>query len=123
VALSNFQFQGYKTIEATDIYLVTFPPIWHFYTVPRGFWDDQGSNYDDQFINLMYNTLNISTLDEWYRVSRVDLKTCNASTFIKSRGGLMKLLSEVFPYHPWKEEKFNTNQKKGFSMVVVQDTY
>jgi len=47
------------------------------------------------------------------------LQNCQAATFFKHRGGLMKFLSEAYPEHPWEQDKFSNRQKKILSMVFI----
>jgi len=67
---------------------------------------------DERLAFEIGNTLQLSTLDEWYRVSRKNLEQAGASGFVKKRGGLIKLLKSVYPNHDWKAEKFSSRQKK-----------
>jgi len=51
-------------------------------------------------------------LNEWYRVSIKDLSLAGIKGFVKQRGGLIKLLQEVYPNHNWQTEKFSSRQKR-----------
>jgi len=86
--------------------------IWKFETVAKRFWRHYEGESDAKFLHEMSNSFHIRHLDEWYRVSRKELQIIGAERFVKKRGGLMKLLSEVYPNYKWNNEKFLGKQKK-----------
>jgi len=79
--------------------------------------------------------LGIIKLDDWYRVSHDDLSNCSAFRFLHQRGGLLKILLQMYPNHQWDIEKFSNRQKKSsqwwlcniikdiFSKVEVLEEY
>jgi len=79
---------------------------------PKGFWKNYKGEYDNTVLNEIGNSLQITNLNEWYRVSKTDLKRAGAAGFVKKRGGLIKLLPQVYPNHNWIAEKFSRKQKK-----------
>jgi len=76
---------------------------------PDNIWGDQ---YDVALLSDIAKQLGVSKLTDWYRVSKGDLLNCNAGTFLMKRGGLMKVLSLVFPNFLWDQDKFLQRQKR-----------
>jgi len=95
--------------------LVTIYPefdwvVWKFNS-PHRFWKSYKGEKDVNFLHQISKCLSISNLDEWYRVSIMDLCRSGARHFVKIRGGLLNLLSKTFPQHNWNKDKF-LGQKK-----------
>jgi len=82
---------------------------WKFSNKPKGPWTD--TKKAEEFLNVIAKRLQISQLDDWYRVSRKDLKTYRALHFVEKRGGLMKVLSQVYANHQWDKQKFRKQKK------------
>jgi len=78
--------------------------------LPKGIWDDD--HYESDYLHNISKLIGISKLDDWYRVSREDLIKYHAITFLQKRGGLIKVLSKVYPNHLWYQEKFSSREKK-----------
>jgi len=84
---------------------------WKFSKTPKGIW--KNNKYIEGFLNDISKLLNISKLDDWYRVSQEDLlKYRGAVTFVRQRGGLMNILSEAYPNHQWDPERFQQRSRK-----------
>jgi len=59
-------------------------------------------------------------LDEWYRISALQLGASNALYFVKRRGGLCKLLSEAYPAHVWEPTKFQEKSKRSIQWSLFK---
>jgi len=94
--------------------------IWKFDIVAIGFWKHYDGAKDDKFLYEISNTLQITNLNEWYRVSRKDLQNSGAEIFVKRRGGLMMLLSGIYPNHNWNRENFLIKQRKSSQWLLLK---
>jgi len=84
--------------------------LWKFSRIPKRIWKDRTK--DKEYMQHLSNTLGISEMDDWYRVSWSDLLKCKAVLFVKERGGLLQLLSEVYSDHKWKGQRLVYKRKK-----------
>jgi len=82
---------------------------WNFSKSPVSIFDGK---HDKQFVAYLSKHLEISKLDDWYRVSRADLSRIKAEAYLKKRGGLIKMVKREYPNHQWEPEKFNQRQKR-----------
>jgi len=86
--------------------------FWKTEFFTKRFWNIYNREHDERFLFEIGNILQVSKLEEWYRVSIKDLHQVEATGFVKKRGGLIKLLQDVYPNHNWEAEKFSSIQKK-----------
>jgi len=86
------------------------------------FWKNYRGEFDTTFLSEIENALKISNLDEWYRVSLKDVSHAGAIGCVNNRGGLKKLLQDVYPNHNWQAEKFSDKQKKKSSQWWLYKT-
>lgn len=101
--------------------LMTIYPehAWHeprFDESPQAYWDRlAGSAQDTQIRSYMEHIaqqLDVVKAEDWYRVSRTQLRKAGASHVIKKYGGLVALLKRIYPKFRWSEAKFVTAGKK-----------
>lgn len=76
--------------------------IWKFNRVPKFFFDDL--NRVKETVDQMSKYFNIQQLDDWYSITHVQLNRIGMKAFIDRNGGLIPLLSKLYPEHPWKLE-------------------
>jgi hypothetical protein len=83
---------------------------------PQAYWDRlAGSSQDTQIRSYMEHIaqqLDVLKAEDWYRVSRTQLRKAGASHVIKKYGGLVALLKRIYPKFRWSEAKFVTAGKK-----------
>jgi len=84
--------------------------LWKFANKPRSS-QHITSVSDVELVNHVAKCLSVYQFDDWYRISLKDLVRIRASYFVKERGGLMNLLSKVFPDHQWDTERFKGVRK------------
>eukprot|EP01027_Heterolobosea_sp_BB2_P000282 GEZU01000413.1.p1 GENE.GEZU01000413.1~~GEZU01000413.1.p1 ORF type:complete len:468 (+),score=89.89 GEZU01000413.1:405-1808(+) len=65
-----------------------------------------------EYIVEMSKELEIKDLDDWYRVSRKQIRKFRGYGFITRNGGLFTVLKKLYPDHPWDANKFFARQKK-----------
>eukprot|EP00026_Physarum_polycephalum_P002443 Phypoly_transcript_02449.p1 GENE.Phypoly_transcript_02449~~Phypoly_transcript_02449.p1 ORF type:complete len:911 (+),score=126.14 Phypoly_transcript_02449:48-2780(+) len=58
------------------------------------------------YISALSTHLDIKSLEDWYRVSKVQLAAFGGMGFLKSHGGLWTALANLYPNHPWDNTKF-----------------
>jgi hypothetical protein len=68
------------------------------------FWEDPGNV--EKFVKFLGKELEISQLEDWYRVSLMQIKKVTPVTLFKLKN-LGQVLKETFPEHSWEDEKFN----------------
>jgi hypothetical protein len=72
---------------------------WKFPSVPAGFWS-QHSNLK-KYVEWLGEQLHITELSDWKRVSYDDLRTLKGHYVVYKFGGLVNLLTKVYPHHSW----------------------
>jgi len=85
--------------------------VWKFLNtkMPKGWQDDRTS---DLVLSDLAKRVGITNHDDWYRVSKNDIRRCRAMDLVTARGGLMKILSEVYPNHGWIQRRFTNHPRK-----------
>jgi hypothetical protein len=78
--------------------------------VPRGSWSKEG-NIRNYILHLS-NSLRITKLDDWYRVSTAQIQSVGGQSIVERNGGLYAVLSKLYPDHPWKADMFFNRAKK-----------
>eukprot|EP01121_Diplochlamys_sp_Union-15-3_P014658 TRINITY_DN4702_c0_g1_i1.p1 TRINITY_DN4702_c0_g1~~TRINITY_DN4702_c0_g1_i1.p1 ORF type:complete len:298 (-),score=53.12 TRINITY_DN4702_c0_g1_i1:92-985(-) len=106
-----------------DVYPEYRWEFWKFKKMPK-----KGIEYQNEKQNLLTKIeekLDVTCLEDWYRVSRQALKLLKADYLIIKNGGLVNMLTEIYPQFPWEPEKFK--KRKNFSqwklMKVVKDLF
>lgn len=64
------------------------------------------------YMEHIANELDVHRADDWYRISRIQLRKVGAAHVVKKYGGIVSLLKRVYPLHRWSEAKFVTAGKK-----------
>jgi hypothetical protein len=64
------------------------------------------------FIADMASKLGVSTLEDWYRVSVVELQKAGIKQVPAAYGGLKGLLEMEYPDHPWQADRFGSKSKR-----------
>ena len=75
---------------------------WKFLHSPKGFFNSRDNLYD--FVDWLRNQLQLSTLEDWYRVSLRQIDKHSHSTIFRLRG-FSSILPEVYPDHKWDLKK------------------
>lgn len=81
--------------------------LWRFEHIPRGFWSNFNLKSQDSynFLQWLSPKLQIRSLNDWYRVSVIQLhKFIPLGGFRRST--LPHLLQEAYPTHNWDMSKF-----------------
>ena len=100
---------------------------WHafkFGRVPRGYWHSLEHQRD--FLEYLAIQLNVKEgdLDGWYRVSQTEVDKLGAGTLLDLYGGSFpKLLSAVYPNHPWDVTKFHAKHRNYWSSLENQKEF
>jgi len=72
-----------------------------FNKVPQSYWESITNQRN--FLEEIAKNLNITQLDDWYRVTQTDLKKRGGSALLKRYGySVRKILLELYPDHNWK---------------------
>jgi len=85
--------------------------IWMFQQVPKGFWDSEENCRE--FLEWTSLQLNIDSknVDNWYKVSKMDIERLGGSGMIHRYGSLALVLEKLFPNFPWDFSKFDLQNK------------
>jgi len=92
-------FEDWYNITHKDINKLGGSKLLYYYTgfwsdkkycIPERLWNSYQGEFDAVLLAEIGNTLKISNLDEWYRVSLQELNQAGASGFVRKRGGLKK---------------------------------
>lgn len=84
--------------------------VWKFPHVPKGYWKDSTNLMSG--LQEISEKLNITTLDDWYRVSKDQLWSTGAGHVINAHGGLYEFLKKVYPHKEWSKDKLTSRFKK-----------
>jgi hypothetical protein len=94
---------------------------WHiflFKQVPPGYWT-KTQNIREYF-DWLAEKLNLQQLDDWYRISFIELSNHGAGTLLSTFGGLHKVLCRCYPEYPWDEKKFFLSTEKKTQTHLMQ---
>ena len=100
---------------------------WRLYRkgrVPSGYWNSL-SNVRD-FVKYFEETHHLSDLEEWYRVSWIQIRLAGGGGLVPKYRRLVKLLSEVYPGHPWDASRLSRSNKRSeqkWLVTLVQKLY
>lgn len=95
---------------------------WRFQRAPRGFWKAQVAA--EEFLSLRElleskTELQISSLEDWYRLSLAQQKAAGILHVVSQFGGLPRALAGAYPYHSWNRAKFSGLGKKAAQRDLV----
>jgi len=98
---------------------------WKWARSSVGFWDSilssrsASDEFVKQFVKQLGDDLLIRNLDDWYRISRDDLKHSKGYTRLERFGGLTGILKRAYPNHPWDFKKMKAPDKKAGQRIAV----
>lgn len=72
---------------------------WRFHRTPNKFYSSN-SNLRE-YLDSAAKKFGVRTLDDWYFITSSQIKTLKIKSFIHRYGGLIGMLSVVYPEHPW----------------------
>jgi hypothetical protein len=78
--------------------------LWKFEHLPK--YSSKGGTYLQDYINYLTKKLQITKLEDWYRISREQIEMQGGSSIIYNQGGLSSVLKLLYPNHNWKPELF-----------------
>eukprot|EP01121_Diplochlamys_sp_Union-15-3_P014659 TRINITY_DN4702_c0_g1_i2.p1 TRINITY_DN4702_c0_g1~~TRINITY_DN4702_c0_g1_i2.p1 ORF type:complete len:314 (-),score=59.44 TRINITY_DN4702_c0_g1_i2:174-1115(-) len=93
-----------------DVYPEYRWEFWKFKKMPK-----KGIEYQNEKQNLLTKIeekLDVTCLEDWYRVSSEQLSHFRAFHFVVAKGGLFNILQTVYPFFPWDRHKFSYKQRK-----------
>ena len=78
---------------------------WKFTRIPENGWKEGAK----QFMDMVTKELKMNTLDDWYNVSKEDIKKFKGGNRILTpyNGSMFKLLTSVYPEHGWLPWRFH----------------
>jgi hypothetical protein len=95
---------------------------WLFSRVPRLFWYD--INNQKEYLKWIAKNLNIQTLEDWYKISSIDIVNNKGRGLINYyKGSFFKLLKTVYPDYNWKPWLFNNSPKSYWNKNDSVNTY
>jgi hypothetical protein len=93
---------------------------WLFSNISQGIWKNifADPNLRKGFVNYMEKTLRLKDLDDWYRVSVVEMREAGIKPVPASHGGLISLLRVEYPNHSWDVVRFAAKGKRSAQRVL-----
>ncbi len=86
--------------------------MWKFATVPKRYWKNESNQ--KEFVRWLTKQLNIHTPEDWKGVSIKQIASLGGLTLLQNNGGLLSLLCNYFPGHPWDKVLYHSySDKKG----------
>ncbi len=94
-----------------DYFLMYNWDLSKFTHVPRKYWDDLSNQRS--FIDQLAKKLNVTSLEDWYKVNYSTLQQHGASGLLALKYGysFRKLLTKLYPQYPWDPTRFNRGQR------------
>ena len=89
---------------------------WKFPSVPIRYWDKLENK--KKFLNWLSKELHVKDLNDWYRISQVQIRRVAPVTVFKHGKG--KILPEVYPDHPWDLERFSHVEKASQRDLLIK---
>jgi hypothetical protein len=79
-----------------------------------------------EFIQQAAKTLSISSLEDWYRISKPQLQRAGIMGIVSVYGGLPSLLKRLYPDHRWEASRFvslNKRSRQRHLVNIVQQLF
>eukprot|EP01125_Pyxidicula_operculata_P022520 TRINITY_DN924_c0_g1_i3.p1 TRINITY_DN924_c0_g1~~TRINITY_DN924_c0_g1_i3.p1 ORF type:complete len:367 (-),score=32.65 TRINITY_DN924_c0_g1_i3:25-1125(-) len=83
---------------------------WKFKFLPQRTWDS--SDNIKGFIKYIEQSLKIKNIDEWYRISTIQLNKFGAQGLLKKYGSIYSILCIVYPDQNWDDKSLKRRNKK-----------
>lgn len=77
---------------------------WKFAILPNGFWDDRSNCR--RFIAWLKQELGLKKMEDWYQVTREEVKAKNGGVMIRSFRSISAALAFAYPKNNWMPWKF-----------------
>lgn len=84
----------------------------------HGYWKDQA--VIQEIIQKIEKKYRIGDRSSWYRVSSSQLQSVGATTAIKKRGGLYRVLTEVYPDIQWDPSLLSSTTKRSEQRILFE---
>jgi exopolyphosphatase/pppGpp-phosphohydrolase len=92
---------------------------WRFEKVSQGYWKQQPDDTIREFMDDLGAKLSIRTLEDWYRVSWVQLRGLGVSHTIEAIDGLHRALQRAYPHHTWQQRQISRPSKRALQKQLV----
>lgn len=90
---------------------------WKFQMTTQNYFN--AHDHVSKYLSELAEKFSIQTLDDWYRVDRVQLHQQGAGRLLAKFGGLHGILKQQYPDYPWDRRKFMKGRKAQRWLVVT----
>jgi len=119
-SLTRMGAKGILNLYSNSLYkmlLSVYPTYkwlpWNFVHSPKGIRDDP--KVADLVIETVENELNIGIPEDWYRVSKPQLREMGLANYIDKSGGVVTFLTRHRPQYQLSADKFRPSRSKSDS--------
>ena len=95
--------------------------MFRFTHVPKGYWDNEENV--KEYLSWLGYQIGISRLDDWKYVTSKTLALLGGDVVTAKHGGLLCLLSKLFPDHTWDPTLRFASKSQGVLHLMIRDMF